>query len=254
MKNTIFGGIPLLIAILGVVLVGYGAMHVGGHGAGHLEQVNIDVSNNAAIQRGAKTFVNYCMGCHSAEHMRYKQLTEVGLTEDQIKDNLIFGDKKVGDLMKIAMPATDAANWFGAAAPDLSLVNRLRGSDWVYSYLKGFYADDTRPFGVNNTVLENAGMPHVLWELQGVQKAVYREEQHGDKTEKVIDRLELAEPGSMNPEQYDATIRDLVTFLAYAGEPVKLERQRLGMWVILFLIVFSVVAYFMKKEYWKDVH
>lgn len=254
MKNTIFGGIPLLIAILGVVLVGYGAMHVGGHGAGHLEQANIDVGNHAAIQRGARMFVNYCMGCHSAEHMRYKQLTKVGLSEEQIKDNLVFGDRKVGDLMKISMPAKDAANWFGAAAPDLSLVNRLRGSDWIYSYLKSFYLDDSRPFGVNNTVLKNAGMPHVLWELQGVQKAVYEEVQHGDKTDKEIVRLELAEPGSMTPAEYDAAVRDLVTFLAYAGEPVKLERQRLGLWVILFLIVFSAVAYLMKKEYWKDVH
>jgi ubiquinol-cytochrome c reductase cytochrome c1 subunit len=253
-KNIIFGGIPLLVAVLGVILVGYGAMHAGGHGAAHLEHANIDVGNEAAIHRGAKMFVNYCMGCHSAEHVRYKQLTKVGLSEDNIKNNLIFGDHKVGDLMKIAMPGNDAANWFGAAAPDLSLVNRLRGSNWVYSYLKGFYLDDSRPFGVNNTVLENAGMPHVLWELQGVQEPVYKEVQHGDETEKVLEGLKLAEPGSMTPAEYDALVRDLVTFLAYIGEPVKQERQRLGLWVILFLIVFSVVAYLMKKEYWKDVH
>ncbi len=254
MKKIIFGGIPLLIAILGVLLVGYGSMHAGGHGAGHLEKANIDVGNEASVQRGAKWFVNYCMGCHSAEHVRYRQLTKVGLSEDSIKDNLIFGDRKVGDLMKIAMPSADAASWFGAAAPDLSLVNRLRGSDWIYSYLKSFYLDDSRPFGVNNTVLKNAGMPHVLWELQGVQRAVYKEVSHGGETQKEVDHLELVEQGSMTPAEYDAAVRDLVTFLAYIGEPVKQERQRLGVWVILFLIVFSVLAYLMKKEYWKDVH
>ena len=254
MKKLLLAGLPLLAVVVGLVVVGKGAMHSGGHGPAHLEHANVDVSNHAAIQRGAQMFVNYCMGCHAASHVRYKELTKVGLSEDAIKSNLIFGDAKVGSLMKNAMPATDAANWFGAAAPDLSLTTRLRGEDWVYSYLKGFYLDDGRPFGVNNTILQNAGMPHVLWELQGVQQAVYKEEKHGDKVDNVLDRLELVQSGSLTPEEYDSTIRDLVTFLSYIAEPAKTERQRLGVWVILFLLVFSVLAYFMKKEWWKDIH
>jgi ubiquinol-cytochrome c reductase cytochrome c1 subunit len=241
-----------LIAIASLALLPLTGFAAGGHV--HLEHANIDLANEAAIQRGARLFVNYCMGCHSAKYVRYQQFTKVGLTEDDIKDNLMFSDSKIGDLMTIAMPNADAEKWFGAAAPDLPLEARVRGADWIYTYLKSFYVDPSRPFGVNNTVLANAGMPHVLWELQGVQNAVYKEVQHGDKTDKVVDGFELAEPGSMTPAEYDSAVRDLTTFLAYIAEPVKLERQALGIWVLLFLAVFSVIAYLLKKEYWKDIH
>lgn len=244
-----------LLAILSLGLLPFGAFAAGGP-AVELESANIDLSNEASIQRGAKMFVNYCMGCHSAEYVRYKQFTKVGLTEDQIKDNLIFDDSKIGDPMTIAMPETDAEKWFGAAPPDLTLTARVRhnGGDWIYSYMKTFYVDEKRPLGVNNVVFPNVGMPHVLWELQGIQHAVYKEVDNDGKIEKVVDRLELVQPGSMTPAEYDAAVRDLATFLVYISEPVKLERQRMGIWVLLFLAVFTVVAYLMKKEYWKDVH
>ena len=192
----------------------------------------------------------------------------------------MFTDGKIGDLMTIAMTEEDAAKWFGAAAPDLTLTARIKhgGADWIYSYLKGFYTDPSRPLGVNNTVFANVGMPHVLFELQGIQDPVFKYEVHKDATtvavfdteaeadaylsengegfrlERVVDRLELVQPGSMTPTEYDQVARDLATFLTYISEPVKLERQRIGIWTMLFLVVFTIVAYFMKKEWWKDVH
>jgi len=269
-----------LIAVISLALLPFAVMASSGGGP-ELHKANIDLNNHAAIQRGAKMFVNYCMGCHSAKYVRYKLFTEVGLTEDDIKNNLMFTDGKVGDLMKIAMPEEDAAKWFGAPAPDLTLTARIRhgGADWIYSYLKGFYADPTRPMGVNNTVFPNVGMPHVLWGLQGLQKPVYKYEVHheghtvasfdteaeadayvkehqgGDyRLERVVEGLEETQPGSLTPAEYDQVARDLATFLTYISEPMKLERQRMGVWVVLFLVVFSVIAYLMKKEWWKDIH
>lgn len=269
-----------LIATLMLALAPLTGMTAGGAGV-ELQEANIDLNNHAAIQRGAKYVVNYCMGCHSMKYVRYKQMTEVGLTEDDIKNNLMFTDGKVGDLMKIAMPNKDAANWFGAAAPDLTLTARIKhgGADWIYSYLKGFYTDPSRPLGVNNTVFPNVGMPHVLWELQGIQDPVYRYEIHHDgdtvasfdteaeaeaymadkngeqfRVHRVVENLELVEPGRLTPAEYDQVARDIATYLTYISEPVKLERQQMGVWVMLFLIVFTVLAYLMKKEWWKDVH
>ena len=243
-----------LMMIAGLVLLPLTGFASGGEV--HLESANIDLGNEAAIQRGAKLFVNYCMGCHSAKYLRYKQLTKVGLTEDDIKKNLIFGDAKIGDLMTIAMPESDASKWFGAPPPDLTLMARLKhnGADYIYSYLKSFYTDPTRPMGVNNTVFPNVGMPNVLWELQGIQHAVYEEVEHEGKTHKVVTGVELGKPGSLTPAEFDGVVRDLATYLAYISEPVKLERQALGIWVLLFLAVFTVIAYLMKKEFWKDVH
>jgi ubiquinol-cytochrome c reductase cytochrome c1 subunit len=243
-----------LIALALLATLPLGVFAAGG--AVKLESAHVDLSNNASLQNGAKLFVNYCMGCHSAKYVRYKQLTEVGLTEDQVKENLMFTDGKIGDHMTIAMSEADAANWFGAPPPDLTLTARLKhgGADWIYTYMKSFYVDEARPLGVNNTVFPNVGMPHVLWQLQGVQKPVYKEVEHGGKVEKVVDRLELVEPGSMSPEEYDAAIRDLAAFLTYISEPVKLERQAIGVWVLLFIAVFTVVAYLLKKNYWQDVH
>lgn len=268
-----------LIALLALTLAPVAGMAAGGP-AVELEDADIELTNHAAIQRGAKAYVNYCLGCHSLKYVRYKQFTDVGLTEEDIEKNLIFDDSKVGDLMKIAMPESDATKWFGAAPPDLTLNARTRhdGGDWIYTYLKSFYTDPSRPLGVNNTVFANVGMPHVLWELQGIQDPVYKYEVHHDghtvetfDTEaaaeaylaekddtytitQVVDSLELVEPGSMTPAEYDQLARDLATFMTYVSEPVKVERQRMGIWVMLFLVVFTVVAYLMKKEWWKDVH
>jgi ubiquinol-cytochrome c reductase cytochrome c1 subunit len=269
-----------LFAVIALALMPLASMAAVG-GDVHLEKANISLANHESIQRGAMYFVNYCMGCHSAKYVRYKLFTEVGLTEDDIKDNLIFTDGKVGDLMKIAMPEEEAGRWFGAPAPDLTLTARIKhgGADWIYSYLKGFYVDPARPMGVNNTVFPNVGMPHVLWDLQGVQDPVYRYEIHQDgetvasfdteaeadaylkeregggyRLERVVAGLEIVQPGSLTAAEYDQVARDLATYLTYISEPMKLERQRLGIWVLLFLVVFTVIAYLMKKEWWKDVH
>ena len=220
-----------------------------------LDKADIDLHNKQSLQRGAKVFVNYCLSCHSAHFQRYNRMArDIGLTDDQVIENLMFASDKVGNTMTIAMSLADGKAWFGAAPPDLSLVARSRGVDWLYTYMRTFYVDETRPFGVNNVVFPSVGMPHVLWDLQGVQKAVFKTvEQDGEKKE-VFDHLELVEPGKLTPVEYDKTVRDLVAFLSYVGETVQLERKALGVKVILFLLVLLVVAYLLKKEYWKDIH
>ena len=216
----------------------------------------IDLHDKASLQRGAKLFVNYCMGCHSLDYQRYNRMgRDIGLTDEQVKDNLIFTGAKVGDTMKNAMPKADAKRWFGVTPPDLTVIARSRGVDYLYNYLQTFYLDPTRPFGVNNAVFPNAGMPHVLWELQGMQKPVYAVHKDAAGTEvKVLKGFELVQPGSMSPPEYKEATADLTNFLAYVGEPIKLERQRIGIWVLLFLALATVVFYLLKKEYWKDVH
>ncbi len=231
------------------------ALAAGGPGV-PLDDANIDPTNKNSLQRGARTFVNYCMGCHSAKYQRYNRLArDLGISEGALIKNLMFTGEKVGDQMDIAMTRAMGKKWFGAAPPDLTLVARVRGADWLYTYMRTFYEDKSRPFGVNNLVFDNVGMPNVLWELQGLQKPVYKtvtdDEGHEHQT---LERIELVEPGTQSPEEFDRTIRDLVNFLVYMGEPIKLERQSLGIKVLLFLIVFFVVAYLLKKEYWKDVH
>ena len=240
-----------LIAIFSLLILPALGFAAGGPGPA-LEHADIDLTDQAALQRGAKYFVNYCQGCHSLKYFRYERMQDFGLNLDEIKDNLIFDGSKPGYLMTIAMPDADAAEWFGAAAPDLTLVARLKkgGGDWIYSYLKGFYADPSRPMGVNNTIFPNVGMPHVLWELQGVQTAVIGEDEHGNK---VVNELKPGK-GSMSAEEYDELARDLSTFLVHVAEPMKLERQRIGIYVMLFLLVFFVIAILLKKEYWRDVH
>jgi ubiquinol-cytochrome c reductase cytochrome c1 subunit len=222
----------------------------------HLDKTNIDPSNQESLQRGARTFVNYCMGCHSAKYERYNRLArDLGLSEDDVIQNLMFTGDKVGDHMDIAMTRGDAKNWFGAAPPDLTLVARVRGVDWLYTYLRTFYRDDSRPFGVNNEVFPNVGMPNVLWALQGVQEPVYTEAPGEEgQQRKVLESVELKEVGEQSPPEFDRTVRDLVNFLAYMGEPIKHQRMALGVKVLLFLLVFFIVAYLLKKEYWKDVH
>ena len=225
-------------------------------GGAHLDDANIDLSDQASLQRGAKYFVNYCLSCHSAKYQRYNRMArDLGLTEEEVKDNLMFTTDKIGETMNIAMPEAQAAEWFGTAPPDLSVIARARGVDWLYTYLRSFYLDDSRPFGVNNIVFPDVGMPHVLWELQGAQKAVYKTEKDaaGNDVE-VFDHFEQVTPGLMSPEQYDEMARDLTNFLSYVGEPVQLERKALGVKVLIFIAIFFVLAYLLKKEYWKDVH
>lgn len=224
-----------------------------------LKSANNDVGNLASLQRGARNFVNYCMGCHSAQYVRYNRLAEdLGISEDQVIANLMFAAEKPTETMTIAMPSEDAERWFGVAPPDLSLIARSRGTDYVYTFLKSFYREEGRPTGVNNTVLANTAMPHVLWELQGEQRAIYEDvvETDGDGNEirkSVFKGFELASPGALSPEEYDQFVRDTVNFLDYIGEPMQLQRTRLGIWVILFLLVFGLFAYLLKNEIWKDI-
>jgi ubiquinol-cytochrome c reductase cytochrome c1 subunit len=208
-----------------------------------LDRAPIDASNHESLQRGARTFVNYCLNCHSANYMRYNRLLEIGLTEKQIKDNLLFAGDKVGDQMKVAMNKTDAKKWFGAAPPDLSVEVRARGADWVYSYMRGFYRDNTRPTGWNNTVYDKVAMPHILYELQGEQTLDH--ETH---------KLTLTKPGKLSATEYDSLVGDLTNFLAYMSEPAKQQRNHLGWFVLLFLGVLLVLTYKLKKAYWKDIH
>jgi ubiquinol-cytochrome c reductase cytochrome c1 subunit len=222
----------------------------------HLEHAGIDLHDKASLQRGAKLFVNYCLSCHSAAYQRYNRMgRDIGLTDAEVKDNLMLAGDKVGETMTVAMAPADGKRWFGAPPPDLSVIARARGVDYIYTYLKTFYIDEKRPFGVNNVVFPSVGMPHVLWELEGMKKAITETETDAQGNETtVITGFEMVKPGKMNEAEYDQAARDLTTFLTYTAEPVKLKRQSLGIWVLLFLAIFFVVAYALKKEYWKDVH
>jgi ubiquinol-cytochrome c reductase cytochrome c1 subunit len=219
-----------------------------------------DVSNTASMQKGARNFVNYCLGCHSLGYMRWNRVAaDLDLSEEQLKQNLGFTGDKVHDYIKSAMPSKDAAEWFGRAPPDLTLITRAKGSDYVYRFLKGFYEDtaSTRPTGVNNLMLDGASMPAILSDLQGVQRLVpyLKDEQAtGKVTEKYCDRIELLRPGRLSAAEFDVFAHDTVNFLTYVGEPIKAKRESMGIVVVLFLLVFTIFAYLLKKEYWKDVH
>lgn len=219
-----------------------------------LDRAPIDLTDQASLQRGARTFINYCLNCHSAEYMRYNRLQDIGLSEQQIKNNLLFTAEKVGETMSVAMPPKDAKAWFGASPPDLTVEARARGADWLYSYLRGFYRDDTRPTGWNNTVYDKVAMPHVLWQLQGEQVLKTQEsvDAHGNKVE--THTLVLAKPGTMSAAEYDSMVADLVNYMVFMGEPAQTHRWRLGIIVLLFLGVLLVLTYYLKKEFWKDIH
>jgi ubiquinol-cytochrome c reductase cytochrome c1 subunit len=217
-------------------------------GAG-LEHANVNIRDTAAIQRGAQTFVNYCLSCHAASYMRYNRLAEdLGLSEEMVMENLVFADVKIGDTMTVAMKAKDAAAWLGKAPPDLSLVSRSRGADWLYTYLLTFYQDPNG--GWNNLTFPNASMPNVLWPLQGIQKPVFATHDGHE----VVDHLTLGKPGLESPAEFEDTVRDLVTFLQYLGEPSAVKRKNTGVWVLLYLALFALVSYALKAEYWRDVH
>ncbi|MBC3910096.1 MULTISPECIES: cytochrome c1 [Undibacterium] len=216
----------------------------------------------AALQNGAKLFVNYCLNCHSASAMRYNRLKDIGLTDDQIKQNLLFTGEKVGDLMKTTMSAKDAKEWFGAVPPDLSVIARAKasgdgtGADWIYTYLRTYYKDDSRPSGWNNKVFPSVGMPHVLWELQGVQEEKVVEEKDPHDASKKVHKFvgfDLVKPGTMNKIEYDNAVGDLVAYMQWMGEPAQSTRKRLGVWVLLFLATLATLAWRLNASYWKEV-
>jgi ubiquinol-cytochrome c reductase cytochrome c1 subunit len=213
-----------------------------------------DINSTESLQRGARNFMNYCSGCHSLKYLRYNRLAaDLKIPESEL-GNLIFTPAKPFDEINTAMPA-DSTDWFGKQPPDLTLMARERGTNYIYSYLHGFYQDKTRPWGVNNLYLSGTAMPHVLGTLQGLQKPVYKNEKdpHGS-AKMVLVGVEAMTPGAMKPEEYDQFIRDIANFLDYAAEPVKAKRESMGIFVVLLLLVFFVFAYLLKKEYWKDVH
>lgn len=239
----------------------------------HMAPAPIRRLDDESLQRGARTFINYCLTCHTAKYMRYNRLTDIGLSEQDIRDNLILTDAKIGDTMTIAMPAADAKAWFGAAPPDLSVEARVRGVDWLYNYMNGFYRDPKSVTGWNNLLFHNVGMPHVLSELQGTKKAVVTEFEDHEKAlgaaiavkglvelapapggKWTVTTLETDTPGTQSQVQYENTVADLVNYMDYMAEPAKNHRIRLGMYALLFLGILFVFVYALKREYWRDIH
>jgi ubiquinol-cytochrome c reductase cytochrome c1 subunit len=219
-----------------------------------LDTAPVNLGDNVSLQRGAKNFVNYCLNCHQAQYRRYKSLEGIGLTEEQIKKNFIFDPNgKVTDAMTSPLTAKDAKEWFGGVPPDLSLVARSRGSDWLYTYLRTYYRDDQSPTGWNNKVFANVGMPHVLHDLQGTQRAIYVEKDDHGKKVKVLNGFEMEKPGSMTPREYDLFVGDLVNFMTYMAEPTRSYRTSLGVLVLFFLGLVFLLSLWLKNEYWKDV-
>lgn len=218
-----------------------------------LDHAPIDPTDVVSLQAGARTFVNYCLSCHSAHFMRYNRLEDLRLTPAQIKDNLMFASDKIGNTMTVAMRGADAKSWFGVAPPDLSVIARARGADWLYTYLRTFYRDPKSATGWNNALFPHAAMPHVLWTLQG-ERALETKSVTQDGESKVEYRWEQLTPGTMSEAQYDATVRDLVNYLTYMSEPAALVRKRVGVVVLFVLGILFVLAYLLKREYWKDVH
>ncbi len=244
-----------LVAALGLVA---GSAQAAGGGIAWDKAPN-KTNDLAALQNGAKVFVNYCLGCHSAAFMRFNRLRDIGLTDQQIKDNLLFTTEKVGDTMKAAIDPKQAKDWFGANPPDLTLIARSRagangtGADYLYTFLRTFYRDENKPTGWNNLAFPNVGMPHALWELQGERKPVFEEsESHGHAVQ-TLKGWEQIKPGSMTPLQYDQAIGDLVAYLQWMGEPAQNTRTRIGVWVLIFLGFFAVIAWRLNAAFWKDV-
>lgn len=237
-------------------------------GGGNYEKVELDHGDRISLQRGAQIFVNNCLSCHSAATMRFNRLQDIGLTEDEIKKNLMFTTDKIGDVMQAHMKPEDAKKWFGAVPPDLTLIARSRGTDYLYAYLRGFYKDPTRPTGWNNVVFDKVGMPHVLWEQQGVQavkldadgKPIWKDDGHGGRTpdlywESTGTHTRMTKDGKVITAEFDRYAYDLVNFMSYMAEPAQIQRKQIGYIVLMFLLVILLpLAYFLKKEYWKDVH
>lgn len=238
-----------LVALVAGLFVSASALAAAG---GDLQQSGIDLGDQASLQRGAQLYMNYCSGCHSLKYLRYSRMADdLGLTEDEVMNNLNFTGAKFGEQIQVAMPAAHASDWFGQQPPDLSLVARSRGADWIYTYLKSFYLDESRPLGWNNVLFPNASMPNPLWQLQGLQHAEFGEpDAVGDRP---VLGLKVTQAGQLDAAGFDQAARDITAFLEYAGEPAALQRHKLGVWVILFLVVFTFMAWLLKKEYWRDV-
>ena len=240
--------LPAVALTLGLLVAGQPAAQAAEGGAA-LMASGSGVGDQASLQRGAKLYFNYCVGCHSLKYMRYSRIADdLGLTEQQVMQNLNFTGAKFDDPVISHMPAEDATKWFGKEPPDLSLEVGAKTADWVYTYLNTFYLDPKSPIGWNNTTLQNASMPFPLWELQGQQTAVKK------PGSDAVEKLELSHPGKLTPAQYQQATRDLVNFLEDVSEPAALQRHNYGIWVLLFLALFTLLAYLLKKEYWKDVH
>lgn len=247
----------ILLALLALGLGGPALAEEGG--AVHWDKAPSRTNDLPALQNGAKLFVNYCLSCHSAAYMRFNRLKDIGITEQQIKDNLLFTTDKVGDTMKAAIDPKDAKDWFGANPPDLTLVARSRaghggtGADYLYTYMRTFYKDPERPTGWNNLVFPNVGMPHVLWELQGVREPVFETiKEHGHE-EKIFKGWNQVSPGTMTPLQYDQAVGDLVGYLQWMAEPAQNHRVRVGAWVLIFLAFLTVIVWRLNAAFWKDV-
>ncbi len=226
---AIFALVPLLVSAAGPKLP--------------VDAANNDLADKESLKRGFKTYINYCLGCHQLQYQRYNRtFADLGISDEEGKAEYMYTGEKVGDHITNTMPAKEAAAWFGTAPPDLTLEARLRSPDWIYTYLRSFYIDESRPFGVNNTLFKDVGMPHVLQDLQGVSTI--------DENGKLLP----AQGGTLTAEEYDEVVRDLTNFLEYVGEPNKLERKSLGYKVLIFIFIFFVISYFLKKEYWRDVH
>ena len=224
-------------------------------GTVHLEPAEIDPDNVSSLQRGARNFMNYCSGCHSAQYVRFNTIGKsLDLSEEQLVDNLMFNAEKTFETIKSSMPPADAARWYGTPPPDMSLMARAKGADYVYNFLKGFYVSPESPTGVDNLVLAGTSMPHVLWELQGFQAAHFEHHNNDDgSVTTTFEGFEQLSPGSMDAEDYDEFVRDTVNFLVYIAEPIRSDRRKLGVWVIMFLIFFFILSVQLKKQIWKDV-
>ena len=251
-----------LIALGFAALSMVGSVQAAGGGAPWDKFPKDRVSDVAALQHGAKLFVNYCLNCHSAAYMRYNRMRDIGLTEEQIKSNLMFASEKVGDTMTIAMNPKEAKEWFGAAPPDLTVIARSRagaqgsGADYLYTYLRSYYRDDTKATGWNNTAFPAVAMPHVLWELQGQQRLVVEDGKDPHDPSKTVHMVKGFEPitkGTMSPDEYNSAVADLVAYLQWMGEPAQNQRFRLGVFVVLFLLVLTVIAWRLNAAFWKDV-
>jgi ubiquinol-cytochrome c reductase cytochrome c1 subunit len=214
-----------------------------------LDRAPVDITDNASLQRGAESFVNYCLTCHGASYMRYNRHRDIGFTNEEILNKLVFTGQKVGDLMQSAMRKKEGEEWFGVVPPDLSVIARARGADWLYTYLRAFYRDDATHTGWNNLVFDRVAMPHVLYQLQGEQKLIVKTSDKGEQKS-----LTLAKSGQLSAAEYDKFVGDLVNYLVYLGEPHASERKKLGIEVMIFLLGMLVLSYALKKEYWKDIH
>jgi len=248
-----------LIAILFAIMPAF-AFAAGG--SVHLDDMKVDLEDKASLQRGAQLFTNYCMGCHSTKYARYNRVArDLGIPDDLMEENLIFAETKIGNLMEIAMRPEDSKKWFGATPPDLTLVARVRGADWVYTYLRSFYVDPSRPYGVNNVVFKDVGMPHVLEGLQGRQVkgtapvvVGYDPLTAQEITEEKDGVLFLEKEGQLDAKEFDKAVADITNFLVYMGEPMALDRKEIGFWVLLFLAILFIPVYYLNREYWRDIH